>query len=176
MVHALPEAIATLRDHLFNSQTWFCAFDLPSADTPFVAATPIRAGETVECEGYRVTAMAVRHTVPAVSFHVDDGRSSVVMCADTGGGDVFREMPKSASPLRAVFLESSFPNRMGEFAALTGHLTPQLLGRECAALPPDVEVLVTHMKPGFEQELAREIADLRRPGVRPCRDGDVFEF
>jgi len=176
MVHALPEAIATLRDHLFNSQTWFRAFELPSADTPFVASSPIRPGETVECQGYRVTAMAVRHTVPAVSFHFDDGRSSVALCADTGGGDVFRALPKSASPLRAVFLEASFPNRMSEFAALTGHLTPALLDRECAALPADVEVLVTHMKPGFEQELAREIADLRRPGVRPCRDGDVFEF
>jgi glyoxylase-like metal-dependent hydrolase (beta-lactamase superfamily II) len=176
VVHALPEAIATLRDHLFNERTWFRAFDLPSADTPFVAATPIRHGETVECEGYRVTAMAVPHTVPAVSFHVDDGRASVVLCADTGGGDVFREIPKSASPLKAVFLEASFPNRMSDFAALTGHLTPALLGRECAALPPDVAVLVTHMKPGFEVELAKEIADLRRPGVRPCRDGDVFEF
>jgi ribonuclease BN (tRNA processing enzyme) len=176
MVHALPDTIETLREHLFNERSWFRAFDLPSADTPFVAATPIVPGATVECAGYRITSMPFRHTVPAVSYHFDDGRSSVVLCADTGGGDVFRALPKSASPLRAVFLEASFPNRMSDFAELTGHLTPALLGRECAALAPDVAVLVTHMKPGFEVELAKEIADLRRPGVRPCRDGDVFEF
>jgi chemotaxis response regulator CheB len=65
---------------------------------------------------------------------------------------------------------------MRDFAVLTGHLTPEMLGRECDDLPDDVEVLVTHMKPGFEIELAREVADLGRHGIRPCRDGDVFEF
>ncbi len=175
-VHALAETIATLREHLFNDRTWFRAFDLPSADTPFVDARALAPGETVECAGYRVTAVAFPHTVPAVSFHFDDGRSSVLVCADTGGGEVFRALPKSGAPLKAVFLEASFPNRMRDFAATTGHLTPELLDRECAALPPGVAVLVTHMKPGFEIELTQEIADLRRPGVRPCRDGDVFEF
>jgi ribonuclease BN (tRNA processing enzyme) len=176
MVHALAETIDSLHAHLFNDQTWFRAFDLPSADTPFIAATPVVPGTTFERRGYRVTPMAVRHTVPAVSFHLDDGRASIVVCADTGGGDIFHAIPRGASPLRAVFLEASFPNRMKDFAHLTGHLTPELLGRACAGLAPEVEVLVTHMKPGYEIELAREIADLGRHGIRPCRDGDVFEF
>jgi len=175
-VHALAETIASLRAHLFNDEVWFRAFDLPSADTPFVAATAARPGETVECEGYRVTAIAFPHTVPAASWHFDDGRSSVLLCADTGGGGVLRNLPKGGSPLRAVFLEASFPNRMTEFAKTTGHLTPAMLAEECAALAPDVAVLVTHMKPGFEDELTREIAALPRRGARPCRDGDVFEF
>ena len=85
-------------------------------------------------------------------------------------------LPVGASPLRAVFLEASFPNRMKDFALMTGHLTPEMLGRECELLPEGTDVLVTHMKPGFETELAEEVADLRRSGVRPCRDGDVFRW
>lgn len=175
-VHTIPETIRSLRTHLMNDDVWFRAFDLPSANTPFVSAEPILPGQCVEVEGYRVTAMSVPHTVPAVSYHIDDGKMSVVVSADTGGGGVFRAVPKGASPLRAVFLESSFPNRMKDFAVMTGHLTPEMLAEECAGLAPDVAVLVTHMKPGFETDLMQEIADIGRHGVRPCRDGDVFDF
>ena len=175
-VHAIPQTIESLRAHLMNDSVWFRAFDLPSADTPFVSARAVVPGDPIDVACYRITAFAVPHTVPAVSYHIDDGRSSIVISADTGGGGVFDAIPKDASPLRAVFLEASFPNRMRQFAELTGHLTPEMLAVECAVLPPAVEVLVTHMKPGFETELAQEIADIDRRGVRPCRDEDVFEW
>jgi glyoxylase-like metal-dependent hydrolase (beta-lactamase superfamily II) len=175
-VHALAETIDSLRTHLMNDRVWFRAFDLPNAEVPFVSATAMANGETVECEGYRVTAIAMPHTVPATSFLVDDGKVCVLISSDTGGGGVLKNLPLNGSPLAAVFLEASFPNRMKSFAEMTGHLTPEMLGRECADLPRGVDVIVTHMKPGFEIELAREIADLDRSGIRPCRDGDVFEY
>jgi ribonuclease BN (tRNA processing enzyme) len=175
-VHALADTIHALRTHLMNDTVWFRAFDLPSADTPFVAAQTVEPGRAFDVAGYRVTPMSVPHTVPAVSYHLDDGRNSVVISADTGGGGVLNAIPPHASRLRAVFLEASFPNRMKDFAVTTGHMTPEMLAAECAALPKDVAVLVTHMKPGFETELFQEIADLGRHGLRPCRDGDVFEW
>jgi len=174
-VYGLADTIAAVRTHLMNGEVWFRAFDLPSEESPFVAATTLVPGQTVPCGRYRITAVPVRHTVPAIGYLVDDGRGSVLLCADTVGGGVLRDLPRS-SPLRAVFLEASFPNRMQEFAQMTGHLTPELLGEEVRDLPPDVDVIVTHLKPGFETELARELGDLGRRGVRPCRDGDVFEF
>jgi chemotaxis response regulator CheB len=111
-----------------------------------------------------------------VSYLVDDGKSSVAFVADTGGGRVLASLPASPSPLRAVFIEASFPNRMKDFAVMTGHLTPAMLAAECEALPAGVPVIVTHMKPGFETELVQEVGDLQRAGVRCCRDGDVFDF
>jgi len=175
-LHGLPETIATIRRHLMNGETWFRAFDLPSVESPFVSAAPMLAGEVRDVGRYRVTAIAVPHTVPAISYLVDDGTCSVILSADTVGGGIFKSLPAGHSPLKAVFLESSFPNRMRDFAVLTGHLTPQMLDEETRALPHGVEVIVTHLKPGFEIEMGREIADLGRHGIRPCRDGDVFEW
>jgi cAMP phosphodiesterase len=175
-VHGLAETLDAVHRHLMNDVVWFRAFDLPSAETPFVARSAVTPGQTVDIDGYRMTSFPVPHTVPATSWLADDGTCSVLVCADTGGGGIFRGLPRRGSPLKAVFLEASFPNRMREFAETTGHLTPEMLARECADLPENVEVLVTHMKPGFEIELAREIADIGRGGIRPCRDGDVFEF
>ncbi|MCE9635024.1 MAG: 3',5'-cyclic-nucleotide phosphodiesterase [Planctomycetes bacterium] len=175
-LHGLPETVQSIRAHLMNGETWFKAFDLPSVESPFISASPMTAGETRECGRYRISAVSVPHTVPAISYVIDDGTCSVMMNADTVGGGIFERMPKDHSPLKAVFLEASFPNRMRDFAVMTGHLTPQMLGEETRHLATDVDVIVTHLKPGFETEMAREIADLGRPGIRPCRDGDVFEW
>lgn len=176
LLHGLPETLASIRTHLMNGETWFRAFDLPSVESPFIASSPISAGQTVTCGRYRVTAVVVPHTVPAISYVFDDGKCSVMLNADTVGGGIFTRLPKDMSPLKAVFLEASFPNRMRDFALMTGHLTPEMLDQETRCLPRDVDVIVTHLKPGFEIEMARELADLGRPGVRPCRDGDVFEW
>ncbi len=175
-LRGLPETMDVVRRHLMNGETWFAAFELPSVESPFISATPMLAGESVRAGRYTVHAFAVPHTVPAISYLFDDGTSSVVLNADTGGGGIFRSLPTGVSPLRAVFLEASFPNRMKEFAVLTGHLTPEMVGEEVAGLPEDVDVIVTHLKPGFETEMAREVGDLGRRGVRCCRDGDVFDW
>jgi cAMP phosphodiesterase len=176
VIHGLDVTIRAVREHLMNDVVWFRAFDLPSAETPMIVGAPIASHETVECAGYRITAFAVPHTVPAVSYVVDDGTSAVVLNADTDGGGIFQNLPKTQGRLRAVFLEASYPTHMHAFAKLTGHLTPETLAQECADLPEDVEVIVTHVKPAHEAEVAADVAALGRPRMRICRDGDVFDF
>ena len=176
MVHGLPATVNAVRTHLMNEVVWFAAFDLPSPETPYVAATPMAPGESRSLNGYRITAVEMPHTVPAIGFHIDDGDASIVICADTGGGGTLDGLPTDGSPLKAVFIEASFPNEMREFAELTGHLTPEMLLEECAHLAPEVAIYVTHMKPGYEERIKGEIADLPREGVRACHDGEIFVF
>lgn len=175
VVHGLPETISDIRTHLMNDRVWFAAFELPSPQAPYIASEEICAGDTVECSGYRITAVEMQHTVPAVGFLFDDGTSSVMLSADTLGGGFAARIPTGGSPLGAIFLEASFPNRMREFAEMTGHLTPEMLGEETEHLGDDVQILVTHMKPGFEHELIAELAGLGRPNIRAVKDGDVIE-
>ncbi len=175
-VHGLSQTIEALRTHLMNDVMWFPAFDVPSADTPYVAPTVIAPGETRAVNRYRVTAVPMQHSVPAIGYLLDDGTVSVLMCADTVGGGACRDLPRDASPLAAVFIEASFPNRMRAFAEMTGHLTPEMMAAECAHLPADVKVFATHMKPGFEAEITAEVAALDRPGVRPAVGGEELVF
>lgn len=176
VVHGLPATIAAVRAHLMNDDVWFSAFELPSPDTPFVKSVAIAAGETRSCNGYSLTAVPFPHTVPAVGFRVDDGTASVLVCSDTHGAGALGRLPAGGSPLRAVVIEASFPNEAREFAIETGHMTPEMVIEECAPLPDDVHVLVTHMKPGFEERITEEFRALDRPNLRVLRDGDVLEF
>jgi len=176
VVHGLPETVADIRTHLMNDRVWFSAFELPSPQAPYIASEKIDAGQTVECSGYKLTAVAMPHTVPAIGYLVDDGTSSVLLCADTGGCGFMKTLPTTCNPLKAVFLETSFPNAMRDFAEMTGHLTPEMLGEEIACLDDDVHVIATHMKPGFEGLLTEQLAALGRPNVSACADGDTFDF
>ncbi len=175
-IYGLPDTVEDMRTHLMNDRVWFSAFDLPTPASPFIAATPMNAGETRECNGYRITGISMPHTVPAIGYLIDDGSDSVIISADTGGGGIFADLPQDISPLRAVFLETSFPNAMREFADLTGHLTAEMLGEEVACLPDEVEIIATHMKPGFEEQITAELMALGRTHLRAAKDGDVFEF
>jgi cAMP phosphodiesterase len=176
-VHAIPETIEVVYEHLMNDQVWFPAFESTSELPPLLLANPIQVGETREIAGLHVTAYAVEHTVPAASYVVDDGSVSVVMSADTGGGGIFGHLlPQGGSRLAAVFVEASFPNRYDLFAKKTGHMTPEILGRECEVLGDDVAVYVTHMKPGYEEELEAEVVALGRPNIQVCVQGAVLEF
>jgi glyoxylase-like metal-dependent hydrolase (beta-lactamase superfamily II) len=176
VVHGLPETVHDIRTHLMNDRVWFSAFELPSPQAPYIASEAIEAGTTIKCAGYKITAIAMPHTVPAIGYLVDDGTVSVLLCADTGGGGFMKTLPTTCSPLKAVFLETSFPNAMRDFAVMTGHLTPEMLGEEVACLPEDVKIIATHMKPGFEDLLRKQLAELGRRNVSTCVDGDTFNF
>ena len=58
--------------------------------------------------------------------------------------------------LKALLLETSFPNKLQELADISGHLTPQTLRGELGKFQRNgAEVLLYHLKPAFVAELKR---------------------
>lgn len=172
-VHGTAETLAAMKRHLFNQEIWFEAFTIP---IPMIEATPLEPGKTTEIAGYRVTGFPLHHTVPSTGWLVDDGKSAVFIAGDTDQEDCLAAPAKAAGGrLKAAFLETSFPNAFRDFAKLTAHLTPEGLGRAARALPPGVPLLVTHMKPGFEDRIAGELRDLGNPAIRPVKSGETLE-
>ncbi len=78
--------------------------------------------------------------------------------------------------LRAVFLECSFPNRLGEMAAKTGHLTPELWTRELKKIPADASVFAVHIKPHYRDEVIAELDALGNGRVRVAEMGREYVF
>ncbi len=172
-VHGLPATLESIRRHLFNREIWFEVFALPHS---IITATPLPAGEQRTIAGFRVTGFPLHHTVESAGWLLDDGKGCVYFAGDTDQPDCLAPVVEAAGGrLRAVFLEASFPDGMAEFARLTGHLTPALLGRAARALPAGVPIFVTHMKPGFEERIVAEVAALGNPSLRPLRGGETLE-
>jgi ribonuclease BN (tRNA processing enzyme) len=174
-VHAMQVTLDAIREHLFNKAMWFEAFSIPSKEKPLLRGHPLPLGQTVEVAGYEVTGYPLRHTVESAGWLIARDGIAVFFAGDTDDEECLVQPVRDAGEtLRAVFLEASYPDRMADFARLTGHLTPTQLGRAARPVPEAVPVFVSHLKPGYEDTITREIAALGRPRIRPVFPGEVL--
>ena len=149
------EAIST---HLLNGRLYPKFLELPQKN-PVVEFIIIEPQKGRQIEGYHILAIPVNHTNLTVGYQVTstDGKT-VFYTADTGPG--LANCWQYVSP-QLLITEVTVPNRYEAFARESRHLTPSLLKQELidfrelkGCLP---QVVVVHMNPNLEKEIAAEI-------------------
>ena len=173
IVHASPEAVRTLRRHLFNGKLWPDFTRIPSPSRPVVRLRAFRPGKAFRVGRYAVEPVKVSHVVESTGFVVSRGGAAFAISGDTGPTRSFWGVLSRCPRLGAIFVETSFPSAMQAVADLSGHLTPRTLARELSKVERDgVPVYLYHLKPAWEAELRREVAALRLRGVKILSKGD----
>lgn len=176
-VHALPETIAILQAHVFNWQIWPDFTQIPDASRPFLHFRPLAVGQTLTFGARRITVLPAEHTVPAVGYHVDSGRNSLVFTGDTCANPALWPIVNRIDNLRTLIIETAFPDGEMALAEASKHLCPTLLARELARLERQVEVFITHLKPGQIETTMREVeacAAAWRPAM--LQHNQIFEL
>jgi ribonuclease BN (tRNA processing enzyme) len=112
--------------------------------------------------------------VESCGFVVSNGQASLAMSGDTGPTDRLWKTLNEVKNLKALLVETSFPNALQDLADLSGHLTPRTVATELAKFDRNgAEVLIYHLKPAFVGQLKRELSGLP---VEVLELGDTFEF
>lgn len=176
-VHALPETIEILRAHIFNWLVWPDFTEIPSAAAPFMQFREIELGKTYVMDGRRITVLPANHTVPAVGYHLDSGRGSLVFTGDTGANDALWPIVNAIGNLRVLIIETAFPNAQRNLAEMSKHLCPDMLAEELAKLSRPAEIFITHLKPGHVEDTMAEIENLssiHQPSM--LQNCQIFEF
>jgi ribonuclease BN (tRNA processing enzyme) len=151
---------------LFNDRIWPDFFTLSkNRDTPFVKTVPFEAGQTIELEGLKITAVALDHVVPTVGFVVEDAHSAVAFVSDTAPTEEIWQVAAARPNLKAVFLEATFPNNLAWLADVAKHLTPALMAAEVKKLARPVRVIIVHIKARFQTQVIAELKALNLPGL-----------
>lgn len=165
-VHALPETLAALREHIFNGVIWPDFTRLPTADRPVLRLVPVAVGQvlTVGARGRRVEVLPAAHTVPAVGFAVEGGHGDVwwIYTGDTGPNPALWQRLRTMKVSHLV-IETAFSDEERQLAELSRHLCPTALCRELAQLAGRVAVRITHIKPGEMDAVMTEIGRLDLP-------------
>lgn len=156
-LYATEDTLDILRQHVFNWKIWPDFSEIPSIRKPFMRYQTITLGETVELDGRRITAVPANHVVPAVGYHLDSGKASLVYSGDTTSNDAFWEVVNKIGNLRYLLMETAFSNSERELAILSKHLCPSLLVEELKKYRGQAEVFITHLKPGEVELTMREI-------------------
>jgi ribonuclease BN (tRNA processing enzyme) len=129
-------------------------------ECPAVVYETLAPGTPHQVGDLSVIAVPVSHTVPGAGFIVHDGVSGFVYSGDTGPTEALWKAARAVPGIRAVFIECAFPDRLGDLADISRHMTPEIVSKEYRKLPQDVPVLVYHVKPPFFDETAEQLAKL----------------
>lgn len=169
-VHALPEAVDTLRRHVFNGEVWPDFSRLPSPRRPAVRFHMLDVGQTREVAGRIVEPLPAEHNVPAVGYAVrarhGENTPWWVFSGDSGPCLPFWQRI-ARMDVGALVIETAFSNRCAELARLSLHLTPAMLAECLEHMPPqaDYPIYVTHLKPSEVQLILSEIKALMESGA-----------
>lgn len=156
-VYATTETLDILKQHIFNWAIWPDFSKIPNPQQPVMRFQAIEVGEEIVLHGCRITAIPANHTVPAVGYHLDSGKSSLVFSGDTYVNDKLWAVVNRIENLRYLIIETAFSNGEKELAALAKHLCPSLLAEELAKFKGDAEIFITHLKPDEVDLIMHEI-------------------
>ena len=176
-IYAIEETLEIIKQHIFNWKIWPNFSEIPNVEAPSIRYQTIQLGKAVELSGRRITAVPANHAVPAVGYHLDSGKASLVYTGDTTSNDALWAVVNKIENMRYLIIESSFSNKGKELAVLSKHLCPDLLATEMTKFKRQAEIFITHLKPDELQLIMQEIEHClpdRQPKM--LLNNQLFEF
>ena len=178
VISAAP-VVATIRDHVLNNAVWPDFTVIPTADAPVLTYVEAPVEKTFNVGDLEFELVEVNHPVPTFAMFITEGDRTLLFTADTGPTEkVWQKAQDYKSTLKAVIIETSFPNKLEELSLISGHLSPCHLPVELAKLDcgEDVPIYLYHFKPAFEEELEAEVKALADSRIRPLVQDETIEI
>lgn len=176
-VHTHPTVKKIILSHLLNDIVWPDFTKLPNVEKPTMKIDERLPGKEFFCGDYKILPILVNHPLDAMGFIVERNDVSILFTLDTGPTQEIWEVGKKVKNLKAIFTEVSFPQKLQNVATVSQHLTTATLKEELSKMPQDVPIYLTHLKPNFQDEIIKELKELKEPRLHVLhQDGAEFNF
>ncbi len=173
-VFSIDEVIEDIKKHLLNQKLWPDFTVIPNEKDSLIKLEKINLQQSFEVEGFKITALPVNHTVPAVGYFIQKGKKFLFFTGDTGPTKKTWELLSNVV-LDVLIIECSFPDKMKRIAKMTGHLTPYLLFKDIENLRfPPKKIYITHLKPLYRKAIERDLKKNKNYQLEILRDGDIL--
>lgn len=112
---------------------------------------------------YKIKLIEVNHTIPTNGFIIGDNDNYILYSGDTKEtNNIWLEAKKLGKKLKAVFVETAYPDNLISLAEKSGHLVPVTLKRQLGMLGNlTLKVFIYHIKPEYEKIIAKEIKKIK---------------
>jgi ribonuclease BN (tRNA processing enzyme) len=171
---SIAPVIETLRTHVFNDSLWPDFMAIPNRNTPVLKLRELPEEGEARVGELWVTPVLVDHTIPTTGFIVHDGETGFVYSGDTGPTTRLWQVAREMRGLKALVVETAFPNRLDALARASGHLTPAKLREEMKKMPADLPIWIFHVKPQLYQETAEELAQIDPARIHILEQGKTY--
>lgn len=172
-IYANTPVREAIKTHLLNDVIWPDFTVLPTKENPTLRIHDIRPEMQLVLGDYRIMPVPVNHSTGALGFIIERKNASVIFTQDTGPTDKIWEYARDVKNLKAIFSEVSFPNSMAKVATDSQHHTPATMKEEIKKMPKDVPIFLGHLKPNFQSQLFKEIAEIKDERITILGSGDT---
>lgn len=172
-IYANSPVREAIKTHLLNDVIWPDFTKLPNSENPTLRIHDVKPEMQLVLGDYRIMPIPVNHSTGALGFIIERKNASVVFTQDTGPTDKIWEYAREVKNLKAIFTEVSFPNSMAKVATASQHHTPATMKEEIKKMPKDVPIFLGHLKPNFQSQLFKEIAELGDERITILGSGDT---
>jgi ribonuclease BN (tRNA processing enzyme) len=168
--------IDILRANLFNNVIWPDFTVIPTPEDPIIRFRAIEPGVTFPLNSVNVTAIGVNHTIETVAYMIEYEGGSVIFVGDTGPTETIWSIANTLKNLKAVFIETSFPDSLQDIADAAGHFTPRSFNRELEKLSHQTpNIYLYHLKPQYQDVIEKEISAIDRNNVSILKEGQIIQ-
>jgi ribonuclease BN (tRNA processing enzyme) len=176
-VYATPEVIRILERDIFNWSIYPRFSELHNEHGPVIEYVSFSSDGNFDVKGLNFRSISVNHNVPCSGFVVSDSDGSIAITGDTAEMQNFWHTLCEVSNLRAILIECSFPDRLGELAARAFHLTPSSMARQLELMPDiDAEIYIINIKPSFRDEVIDGVNKLGDKRIRVLEVGRTYSW
>ena len=171
---SIAPVVDSLRTHAFNDVLWPDFTNIPSAGQSVLGFRTLPEEAESRVGQLWVTPVPVEHTVATTGFVIHDGQTGFVFSGDTGPTLRIWQVAREMRGLKALIVETAFPNRLAALAKASGHLTPEMLRREIDKMPQDIPIWIYHIKPQLYQETTEELANIDPTRIHILEQGKTY--
>ncbi len=160
LIHALPDTIRALQEHIFNGVIWPDFTRLPHPERPVLRFETLEPGEIVALGNRQFEMIPVNHLVPTVGYRITTPNGVFAFSGDTTTNDTFWAALNDGPRLDLLVVEAAFPNAERELCRMARHYCPEMLAEDLVKLRHHPRIWLTHAKPGAEEKIFQEVRTL----------------
>jgi cAMP phosphodiesterase len=177
-IRGTPDTIRKLNEHLLNNEIWPDFTILPTVANSVLKYEAFELGQVVRVSGLEVSSVPVNHPGGCVALLIRSPTGTIVYSGDTGPTEaLWAEVNRRGKEIKAILLETSFPNRLQKVADASGHHTPATLAKEIQEIQTALcPIFVYHIKSPYREETIRELEAIDDPRLRILEAGMTIEF
>lgn len=163
-IYATESTLDALNTHFINGTVYPKFTEYPSFENAALKLNTIEPLQPFPVGEYTILAVPVSHSIPAWGFQITDREGkSIFFSGDTGPG--LHSCWEHIAP-QIMIMDMGFSNNSVDIASKPGHLCPSLLGEELRDFYRTKgyfpRVIMTHMNPDVEDEIAEEAQHLAK--------------
>jgi len=165
-VYGTEQTVSDFKKYYFNNATWPDFTKINSDNHPVARLVAVKDREKTTIGSIEIMSFPVNHSVDGVGYLVREGSTAVVFSGDTGPTDTLWDIVNDDPYVKALFIETSFPNEFQAIADSSGHFTPHTLDIDLKKLHNNtIPIYLYHLKPKYYDKIIEEIKDLKRDNV-----------